>query len=588
MAARRPDAGGAGHRSLRGGPGRPLWSSAPLALLAAAAGSPALFLGAAATALGSCPAGEPGAACRQAAGPAPGRGSAPAAAPQQDVIEQELEELGALLRLAEERIAVLEQLRRALAEGSHPGLSASQARALQAELPLLSELPADPARLPTAAAEDYLTSRAVVRLEGPARLIKFLPLRAAKSKPPQDTLLAPLPALLVAARADGKVELLAPSGERLLTFATGHERPVSVLAVSPSWAQGDTLIATGDLGGIIRVHRVLVKQKRAEASRSEDTVSSENDTRYLGTSVGSCTNVTVQFQRQLEALSGSDGEVSKMTSLAMCSQQGSKYFVVGDAEGKISVFTLAGVFRARMDATLTPGTGIEGFYVHLSQLLFRAGHEWGYIDLEKLEVKHVECPDFEGGRVTAAIIDSQQSWKVLVADEEGSVWVLAVRHARSCRVEHKFPRGLTKARLELASVRGFVLALERASGEPEGHAATLMALNMSHASRPESELRLARSPVVWRRARPRVRAWAVYRHRQEAPSSDLLAFLSEDGSEVEIMELLMPLNILPPISLLESLLLNAYIILPVIIILVLVVVGWHYVKYGRASNSKAK
>jgi len=444
---------------------------------------------------------------------------------------------------------------------------------------LLSEVAADPSALAIAAAEDYLTSKAVVHLDPPARLIRFLPMRTSAVK---DTLLALPQTVLVAVQVDGTVQLLAPSGESLLSFSAGHERPVTLLAVSPSWAHGDTLIATGDAGGTVRVHKVIVKPQRIPAAVRQrvDTVSPENDTRYLGASMVSFVNISVTLKNQLEALSGVDGEAPRMTALAMASQQGSKYFTMGDAEGKISVFSIDGTFKSRLDGTSTPGAGIEGFYVHLNQLLFRAGPEWGYIDLENLVVKHVECPDFEGSRVTAAIIDSQQSWKVLVADEEGTLWVLAVRGARSCRVEHRFARGLTRAPIDLVSVRGFLLGLERGPGSDgnSASAAHVVALNMSHAGRSESDLRNAPSPVVWRSVRPPVAAWAVFRHRHDTPAGDLLAFLSEDGKEVEIMELLMQLHI-APVG--ESILLNPWITLPIVIMVVLAAVGWHYLTYGR-------
>merc|ERR1719330_618814 len=352
------------------------------------------------------------------------------------------------------------------------------------------------------------------------------------------------------------------------------------MAVSPTWAQGDTLIATGDVGGVVRVHRVTVRQWKGFVPRSEDMASLQNDTQYLGDTVAATVNVTVQFQRQLEALSGVDGDIPEMTALAMASQQGSKYFVVGDAEGKISVFTLSGAFRSRMDATFSPGHGIDSFYVHMSQLLFRAGPEWGYIDLEKLEVKHIECPDFDGNQVVAAIIDSQHSQRVLAADEEGTLWSFVVRHARSCRVERKFPKDISRAPVDLASIRGFLLALEH--GPNSSSPSTLTALNMSHVRHEDLG-----SPVVWRRTGPPVRAWAVYRHRQDGPASDLVALLSEDGMEIEVLELLMTITIVVPG---QPIWLNGWITLPIIISLVLILVFWHYLKYGRtlASSSSSK
>jgi len=363
---------------------------------------------------------------------------------------------------------------------------------------------------------------------------------------------------------------------------------VSLLAVSPSWQKGDTLIATCDSGGTIRVHQVFVTGKSGPivAPRKEATVTLENDTRFLGASVASAVLVSVAFRRSLQVEGVGVGAI---TALAMASQRGSKYFVVGDSEGKVNVFGLDGAFKSRLDGTSTPGAGIEGFYVHQNQLLFRAGPEWGYIDLENLVVKHVECPDFEGMHVITTVIDSERSWRVLVADEEGTIWVLAVQSARTCRVDYKFPRGLTRAPLDLVSLRGFVLALERSGGRggspgarggEERRTASLLALNMSHVGKQEADLMHYPSPVVWKTRHRGVRSWAVFRHRQDSrPEGDLVALLSEDGLEVEIFELLMHRRV-EVVG--ESLLLDPYIMVPCIVAAVLIGVGWHYLKYGRA------
>lgn len=503
---------------------------------------------------------------------------------RRSLVAQELEELETLLQLNEERIALLEGLKAGTAGGEDLGLSEAQQRAFQSEVPWVSGVASVREVAPSAAAEDYLTSKAIVRMQAPVSLIKFLPLRPGKSYH-NNALeeLAPPPALLVAVREDGKVDLFAPSGENLATYEAGHDRQISVLAVSPSWSQGDTLIATGDISGVVRVHRVKIVQKRSTRYRLKDVVSRQHDASTMGMTFAAAMNVSVQFQRQLEALTGPDGEIPRMTALALASQHGSKYFVVGDAEGKISAFTLNGAFRTRMDATLSSEHGIDAFYVHLSHLVFRAGPEWGYVDFERLEVKHVDCMDLENHPVTSLVIDSQRSSRVWVADEEGTVRVLGVVPSiRSCQVAHEFSKGMLPAPVELASIRGFMLAFGRAGSNGS---ATLMALNASVVGKQASDLILTPSPVVWKKALPPTRAWAVYRHRQDAPSTDLLAFLSEDGKRVHFMELLMDISFTVPS---QPLWLNGWITLPILIGTVVSAVGWHYLKYGRVDKTKAK
>merc|ERR1719174_718611 len=127
----------------------------------------------------------------------------------------------------------------------------------------------------------------------------------------------------------------------------------------------------------------------------------------------------------------------------MASQQGNKYYIAGDADGKISVFTKNGTFRTKIDATNEPGVPVDSIDSYMSSLLFRAGGDWGFVELERMQVRHVDCPRFEG-KVAAAVIDSQQSSRVLVADEEGAISVLNVKNKKECKLEMKFNKGATR------------------------------------------------------------------------------------------------------------------------------------------------
>merc|ERR1712150_55376 len=107
--------------------------------------------------------------------------------------------------------------------------------------------------------------------------------------------------------------------------------------------------------------------------------------------------------------------------------------------------------------------------------------------------------------------------------------------------------------------------------------ARLQALNMTHVVKPENE-RIQPS-IVWRKqfTRP-VKRWALFRRRNDASTTDLIATLSEDGRMIRTFELAMNLEIEDTR---ESIFLNAYIMLPLIVTVVLLFVGWHYWKYGR-------
>merc|ERR1740121_2991548 len=84
--------------------------------------------------------------------------------------------------------------------------------------------------------------------------------------------------------------------------------------------------------------------------------------------------------------------------------------------------------------------------------------------------------------------------------------------------------------------------------------------------------------VVWRRERPSMRGWAVLRRSKEG---DLLAFLSEDGKEIEIVELLMQVYAAPQSS-------NegfGNFQMPAIGIAVILVIGYQYMKQKNSTMS---
>mmetsp|Transcript_147240 Transcript_147240/g.274274 ORF Transcript_147240/g.274274 Transcript_147240/m.274274 type:complete len:597 (-) Transcript_147240:128-1918(-) len=481
-----------------------------------------------------------------------------------DLITQEVDELKSFMKLCEERIELLSELKRTVSSGVNISLPETHVRMLQEQLPLLSEVTTvDEDKAPTSSADDYLISKAVILQDDPVSFIKFLPLRNPRTSSPTSTAQTAMPsALLVAVQVNGAVRLFTPSGELVCTFSSGHDSPITNLAVSPS--HDEYFVTTADASGIIRVHKVNVRQQRLtkEQKQARRNSSHEKVSQYLGSQV----NVTAQFTKQMQVPANDEGEVPKLTALTVASQQGTKYFVAGDVQGKINIFTRNGTFRAKIDAATGPEEGVEGLFSHLSNLLFRVGSEWGFVNLEKLEVTRMDCPKFEG-RVTNAVIDSQQSSRVLIADEDGTVWVFNVKEKKNCKVEHRFPKGATFAPIELGSIRGFTIAVERSETGPDP--VSVLALNMSHVGKKKEALLQAPSPVVWRRGRSKTRDWAVHKRYQQG---DLLAFLSDDGHEIEIMEILMQVYQAPAQDSFGNFK------LPVIAVAIVLVLGYQYVK----------
>jgi len=488
-------------------------------------------------------------------------------------VAQEIAELEGIISASEERIKLLKELQETLDVGGELPLSDTHVRALREKVPLLSEIASNPSRIPTATAEDYLISKAVVPMDQEVSFVRLMPLRTNRpsSSSSHASTSTPLPsALVVAAQKDGTVRLFTPSGELALSFSAGHEQPITRLAVSPS--HEEYLVATCDDSGSIRVHRINVRQRKL--GKDEKMARKLSAVEKVSVHLGLAVNVTAQLQKQMQVPQDSEGDAPKITALALTSQGGTKYLLAGDIEGKISVFSRNATLRARVDTTSVPGVGVDSISVTLGSALFRSGREWGYLDLERMEARHLECHGFTG-QISAAILDSQQSTRVIAADEEGTVWVFNVKNKRECRVELQFPRGATLPPLDLASTRGFAIGVEQSS---PGKAVSVLALNMSQVTknRPGSNTRLPDTPppppensIVWRRTRPAMRAWSLLKRAKEG---DLLAFLAEDGREIEIMELLMTASAPPPADNFSNFK------MPVIAVAVVLVLGYQYMK----------
>jgi len=524
----------------------------------------------------SCPAGA-GASCKRSPD-AVAIGAKGAAQPRvqatADLISQEVGELKALVQLADERIEVLQELREMMKTGVNLSLPDSHMKMLKEQLPLMSDLTIEPDKAPTGSANDYLISKTIIPQESPVGFIQWMTLKSQRttgSSSASSGQISMPSVLLVAVQVDGTVRLFSLHGELFLTFNSGHDQPVTNLAVSQS--QDEYNIVTADVGGLVRIHKVNVRSRRLtkEEKKTRKSSMDEKVSQFLGVQV----NVTAQFKNEMQVPPGSDGEPSKITALAMASQQGSKFVVVGDAEGKIGVFTKTGNFSARILASETPGDRVEALYAHLSNLIYRTGNEWGFVNLAKLEVQKMECAGFEG-RVTAVGIDSQQASKVMVSDSEGTVWVFNVKEKKQCKVEHRFPKGTTVNAVDLASIKGYTIALERA--DRGGDSAAVLAINMSHVGKSKDALLAAPSPVVWRQGLKTVRDWSVHKRYQ---AGDLLAFLSEDGHQIEVMELLMAVYTAPAADPF-----GGNFKLPLIAVAVVLVLGYQFMKNKGKGGGK--
>jgi len=502
----------------------------------------------------------------------------PLPSPRPSLISQEVDELRAFIRTCEARIALLQQLRAAAASNLSSSVSGSSlevdvAHALHGQMPAMADVAGDEDSTSRASSGDFVVSVATISQGDPVAFMKLLPLRSNRAvggqgHTPIGQLALPT-ALIVAVTQDGTVRVFTPSGEMALTFPTGHEHPVVLLNVPPT--QNDYLIATADSSGHIRTHKLTVRALRLtkeEKQARRRGVNGEKISQYFGLQA----NVTSQFQATMRPpRMEEDATKQSLTSLVLSSYQGTRYLAVGDDKGHVTVFTKNGELHAELD--IYAGVSITSLSGHVGSLVWVSGGEWGFIDLDEPKVRYMSCAKFSG-RITTAIVDGQHTQRVIAADEHGTLWVFGIKSKTSCRIEHRFPERSTRAPVELSTISGFVLALDRSQEATRGQA-SVVALNMTVIGKPRSDPNRGPS-VTWRHWIAPPKSWSVLKRSQQG---DLMATLSNDGMEIEVFEMLMQVYSPPMGDVLGNLK------LPVFAVAIIFVIGFQYVRTQNSPES---
>eukprot|EP00929_Paragymnodinium_shiwhaense_P063619 TRINITY_DN31788_c0_g1_i2.p1 TRINITY_DN31788_c0_g1~~TRINITY_DN31788_c0_g1_i2.p1 ORF type:complete len:459 (+),score=118.79 TRINITY_DN31788_c0_g1_i2:130-1506(+) len=380
-----------------------------------------------------------------------------------DILSQEVEELESFVGLCRERIGLLKALARAAAQGKDMNLSQSRRELLRQKFPPLSQIASEYNKAPTASFDEFYVTKTVITSEVEIKAIEWLPLRNHISTGVATASQLALPSsLLVAAQADGTVRVYTPAGESALAFTSGHEHPIEHLAVSPS--MDESLVATADAAGVVRVHKINAKHRRAPKSLPKMQRFKMQGEEKVSQFLGLQANVTAQFVKGMVTPKGNASSPPRLTALQIASYQGSKYFITGDDVGKLRIYGRNGSLQAQFDALPQPElrSPIENIHASLGSAVFAAGGSWGFIDLDRLVLRRLRCPRLNG-YIRHAIADSQISSRFFVADAQGTVYVLKVEEKRDCKVEHRFPPGSTTWPLELQAVRGFLVGVVQVS-----------------------------------------------------------------------------------------------------------------------------
>jgi len=497
------------------------------------------------------------------------------------LVRQEVDELRAFIRNCEARIRLLKELRAIAASNQSNSAPASSveidvAQALHGQMPAMADVAGDKDSAWRASSDDFVVSVATISQGDPVAFMKLLPLRnnravSGQGHTPIGQLALPT-SLVVAVTEDGTVRVFTPSGEMALTFSTGHEHPVVLLNVPPT--QNEYLIATADSSGHIRIHKLTVRPRRLTREEKQARRTGPNGERvsqYLGIQA----NVTVQLHAVMRPSQiAKDVSGERLTCMVLASYQGARYLAVGDDKGRVAIFTKTGELHAELE--IYAGVPVQSLSGHIGSLVWVSGSEWGFIDLDdEPKVRYMRCEKFSG-RITAAIVDGQQSQRVIAADGLGTIWVFSMKSKSRCRIEHRFPERSTHVPLELATISGFLLALDR-SQETTRDRASIVAMNMSVVGKSRNDPK--RGPTItWRRWIAPPKSWSVLKRNQQG---DLMATLSKDGMEIEVLEVLMQVYAPPMGDVLGNLK------LPVFAVAIIFVIGFQYVRNQNSGEPDA-
>jgi len=548
---------------------------------------------------------------------------------KQDLFTQEMEELDSLAQLAEERRGLVSSLRdQVLALSDNTNTKATKADRAKAAV-LLSPLASIQATSSSplagsAAAQDSLTELASGSLPSDGVLSTWLPAGPSRDGAPSTIELPE--ALLVVVLQSGQARLLTPSGVTLKTLNLGHVAPVTLLASVP-WTS-PMLFATAEANGVVRVHKVKVRVRTMqEMSQDSIMASAANQSHLLGLSMDSALEVSVSLHSSFEVAASasplgkpsrsSGSTTSLLTALGFAATpDGSRLVVAGDKDGKVSAFQLDGNFASRLDATTMPGTAaVSHFFASQKRLLFVAGDEWGFVDFDGEVVKHVECDNFEPSPpLRMGVFDAaERPTRVHLLDNDGTVWSLLARGARTCSVLRRSSissLGNLVETLGVASFRDYLLLLARrptTSREDEGSPSAsasgsadspfISALNFSSVQLEDSRAPLRSLPVIFQRplpskegegfpmssALPLLASWRARPSTNPGDENppvrerDLLA--SVNGRQVTIYSLQVGVHVATEE---ETMWLNTWIVIPSIVVGVSSLFFWHYLNYGRA------
>merc|ERR1719313_2354192 len=171
--------------------------------------------------------------------------------------------------------------------------------------------------------------------------------------------------MIVAVQQDGPVRLFMPTGELALSFDAGHQHPVTTIAVPGS--HEEIFVATADAGGIIRVHKINVRQRRLSKDQKQGRRNSTDEkiSQFLGVPV----DVTYTLSNNMTMPLADNGEPLAVKSLATGSQSGNKFFVAADVAGNVHTFQRNGTYGRKLNLSIA----VDSLYVHLSNLMFRGG-----------------------------------------------------------------------------------------------------------------------------------------------------------------------------------------------------------------------
>eukprot|EP00927_Polykrikos_kofoidii_P066894 TRINITY_DN62453_c0_g1_i1.p1 TRINITY_DN62453_c0_g1~~TRINITY_DN62453_c0_g1_i1.p1 ORF type:complete len:632 (+),score=100.52 TRINITY_DN62453_c0_g1_i1:154-2049(+) len=386
---------------------------------------------------------------------------APSCAARVSAIAEDLDAIGADMKVQRDTITALEGIRSGFMDGGRVAMPSAQRQYLQQAAPWIGEISCDirHTAVSTNASANLTLKRRIA--DKSVRLMSWAPLTMEHSLLYGDWAGDP-DGVLVTFDSQSRLSIHRMTDEILVDHVDiGHGDGRTVKDFTLASREDEHMLATIDDASNVRIHGLKVVLLR-RTKKSNATMAPAPKLEPLGGRKKAPPfkrlGIVVTFALA-PALPVGPGEERMITAVIPTMPRGSTFIVVGDSLGALTVMTEKGVLKGRMQVTQDPG-GIKGFRrgnSDQSQVLFFSSHSFGFFTVSKVDVRNAPCTGWQSPLFEVASDPSFVYAKAYAALVDGDVLVFESPR-KDCELVSKFPR-VSSLPMRVHLWRGYLFGL---------------------------------------------------------------------------------------------------------------------------------